>query len=39
MGLEKLTVPQLVKKYPYFMESEGSSPYSKQPVICLFPKP
>jgi hypothetical protein len=26
---EKLTVPQLVNKFPHFMEPEGSSPLSQ----------
>jgi len=29
--LEKLTVPQLVKKFPAFMELEGASPCPQQP--------
>jgi hypothetical protein len=31
---EKLTVAQLVKKFPAFMESEVSLPRSKEPIIC-----
>ena len=33
--LEKLTGSQLVKKFPYFMEPEGSLPHSQVP--CSYP--
>jgi len=32
--LEKLTVFKLVKKFPYFIEPEGSSPHSQLPASC-----
>jgi hypothetical protein len=37
--LEKLTAFQLVKKFPHFMESEGSLPQSQQPATCPYPEP
>ena len=37
--LEKLTGLQLVKKFPAFMEPEGSSPHSQVPDTCPYPKP
>jgi hypothetical protein len=37
--LEKLTGLQLVKKYPHFMEIEGSLPHSQVPFTCLYPEP
>jgi len=30
---------QLVKKFPAYLEPEGSSPYSQVPVTCPYPKP
>jgi hypothetical protein len=37
---EKLTATQLVKKYPaFFMEPEGSSPYSQKPTTGPYPEP
>jgi len=37
--LEKLTGSQLVKKFPHFMEPEGSLPHSQVPATCLSPEP
>jgi len=37
--LEKLTGFQLVKKFPHFMESEGSLPHSQEPATCPYPEP
>jgi hypothetical protein len=37
--LEKLTVSQLVKKFPHFMEPGGSLPHSQEPATCLYPEP
>jgi len=37
--LEKLTCSQLVKKFPVFMEPEGSIPHSQVPATCLCPVP
>ena len=37
--LEKLTVLQLVKKFPNFMETEGSLPHSQVPATCPYPDP
>jgi hypothetical protein len=37
--LEKLTVSQLVKKFPHFMEPEGSLPHSQEPATCPYPEP
>jgi hypothetical protein len=37
--LEKLAGLQLVKKYPHFMESEGSLPHSKVPATFIYPEP
>jgi len=34
--LEKLTVPQLVKKCSHFMQPLCSLSYPQQPVICLY---
>jgi hypothetical protein len=35
---EKLIVAQLIKKYPtFFMEAEGSSPYSQKPAMDPMP--
>ena len=31
---EQLGVPQLVKKFPHFMESEGSLPYLQVLATC-----
>jgi len=36
---EKLIVTQLVKKYPFFMEPEGSLPFSQKPAIGPCPGP
>jgi hypothetical protein len=37
---EKLIVTQLIKKYPaFFMETEGSSPFSQKPVTGPYPEP
>jgi hypothetical protein len=37
---EKPIVTQLVKKYPaFFMELEGSLPYSEKPAIGSYPEP
>jgi hypothetical protein len=37
---EKLTVTQLAKKYPaFFMELEGSLPFSQKPATGHYPKP
>ena len=32
-------VLQLVKKFPAFLEPEGSSPYSQVPATCPYPEP
>jgi len=38
--LKKLTVPQLIKKYPaFFMEYEGSSPRSQKPSTGPYLEP
>jgi hypothetical protein len=37
--LEKLTVSQLVKKFPTFMEHESSLPYSQEPATGPYPEP
>jgi hypothetical protein len=37
--LEKLTGLQLVKKFPAFMEPEGSSPHSQAPATYPYPEP
>jgi hypothetical protein len=37
--LEKLTVLQLFKKFPTFMEPESSLPYSQVPATCPYPEP
>ena len=37
--LEKLTVPQLVKKFSAFYETKGSLPSSQQPATCPYPEP
>jgi hypothetical protein len=36
---EKLRDPQLVKKLPHFMETEGSLQHSQAPATCPYPKP
>jgi hypothetical protein len=36
---EKLTVTQLVKKFPPFMEAEVSLPCSQEPAIGPYPEP
>ena len=37
--LEKLTGLQVVKKFPTFLEPEGSSSYSQVPATCPYPEP
>jgi hypothetical protein len=37
--LEKLTGSQLVKKFPAFMETEGSLPHSQVPANCPYHEP
>ena len=37
--LEKLTGSELVKKFPHFMDPEGSLPHSQVPAICPYPEP
>ena len=37
--LEKLTGSAAVKKFPAFLEPEGSSPYSQVPATCPYPEP
>jgi len=37
--LEKLTSPQLVKKFLAFMELEGSFPHSQEITNCLYSEP
>ena len=40
MFLEKLTVPQLVKKFPaFFLETEGSLPHSQDPANRPYSEP
>jgi hypothetical protein len=37
---KNLIVTQLIKKYPaFFMEPEGSSPFSQNPAIGPYPEP
>ena len=36
--LEKLTGLQLVKKFPHFMEPEGSSPHTQAQATCPYPE-
>jgi hypothetical protein len=36
---EKLSGSQLVKKFPAFMEPDGSLPYSQEPATCPCPEP
>jgi hypothetical protein len=36
--LEKLTGLQLVKKFPHFMEPQGSSPHSQAHATCPYPE-
>jgi len=36
--LEKLKVPQLVKKFPHFMEPEGSLLHSQTTANCPYPE-
>ena len=36
--LEKLIVSGLVEKYPMYIQSVGSLPYSQDPGICLCPE-
>jgi len=37
--LKSQPVLQLVKKFPAFLEPEGSSPYSQVPATCPYPEP
>ena len=37
--LRSQLVLQLVKKFPAFLEPEGSSPYPQAPAICPYPEP
>jgi hypothetical protein len=37
--LEKLTVSQLVKKFPAFMKHKGSLPHSQMPATRPYPEP
>jgi len=37
--LEKLTYPQLIKKFPAITESEGPLPHSHVPATCPYPDP
>jgi hypothetical protein len=37
--LEKLTGPQLVKKFPAFKEPDGLSPHLQVPATCPYPEP
>ena len=37
--LRSWLVLQLVKKFPTFLEPEGSSPYSQVPITCPYPEP
>ena len=37
--LEKLTYPQLAKKFPAITEPEGSLPHSHVPATCPYPEP
>ena len=37
--LRSQLVLQPVKKFPAFMEPEGSSPYSQVPATCRYPEP
>jgi hypothetical protein len=34
---EELTDPELVKKSPHFMETEGPLPHSQEPATCPYP--
>ena len=36
---EKITVSKLAKKFPDFLEPEGSLPHSQVPATCPYPKP
>ena len=36
---EKLTGPQLLKKFPAFYKPEGSLPRLQEPATCLYPEP
>jgi len=35
---EKQTISQLVKKFPHFIDPEGSLPHSKLPATCPYPE-
>jgi hypothetical protein len=37
--LRSYLVLQLVKKFPAFLEPEGSTPYSQVPATCPYPEP
>ena len=37
--LQKLTGPQLDKKFPHFMEPDGSLPHLQVPTTCPYPEP
>ena len=37
--LRSQLVLQLVKKFPAFLEPQGSSPYSQVPATCPYPEP
>ena len=37
--LQELTSSQLVKKFPHFMEPEGSLPHLQVPATCPYPQP
>jgi hypothetical protein len=36
---DKLKRPKLLKKFPHFMETQGSSPHSQEPTTCPYPDP
>jgi len=36
---EKLSSPQPDRKFPCFMEAEGSLPFAQRPATFLYPKP